>query len=264
MLDILFENILALGLPEWLQIGFIYVIVFTALRMLWFLLKNRTLSKKSIAYSQPFAGGKRILVLGDSTAVGAGAENPNLSIAGRLGNDLPTCEIRNLGTNGARTADVLEQIEQVKNEMFDLIIIGVGGNDVWHFTPLGALRQSIMLIADEANRLSNNQTIFLVYSNIGSAPLFPRPLRYFLKKRAEKIRSLFMQISGERGAFAIDLSTEHTNHNNGNSLQAHFAADRIHPSTLAYEEWYKKIWQYIAKDNLFCRIEDRPMYQDKT
>jgi lysophospholipase L1-like esterase len=256
MLEIFFENIRGLGFFNWLIIGTVYIVVLSTLRMLWFLTIHRNASQSSSKYSQAFKGGKRILILGDSTAVGVGATKAEFSIAGRLGKFLPTCEIRNLGQNGARTMDVLEQLEQVKNETFDLTIISVGGNDAWHFTSLRSLKYSLMLIVDEANRISNNRVLFLIYSNIGSAPLFPAPLRVMLGKRSKKIRDLFLHITTERGAYAIDLST------NNDSLKkdtqsTYYAEDRIHPSDNAYAIWYKDIWRYIARKN-FAGATDQP------
>lgn len=258
--DILLENFLSFGILQWIGFILIYFIVVTVLRMIFLLLINRHVSSHALRYSQPFRGGKKILVLGDSIAVGAGAEKPELSIAGRLGHDLPTCEIRNLATNGARTVDVIKQLEQIKNETFDLIIICVGGNDIFQFTPVQSLQKPLILLTDEANRLSGNQTIFLVYSNIAFAPLFPGYFRRFLQNRNEKILSLFMHITGERGAFAIDCSLRWNLHETKKGSLRYFAADKLHPSALAYQQWYKKIWKYIAKDNLTCDIADRPTY----
>lgn len=257
MLQILLENLLSFGMIDWILIGIIYVVVISTIRMLWFLIVHRRVSHHSPAYSQTGTDGRRILILGDSTAIGVGATKPEHSLAGKLGINLPTCEIRNLGKNGARTMDVIEQLASVQNERFDLIIISVGGNDVWHFTPLRSLKYYLMLLIDEANRISDNRVLFLIYSNMGSAPLFPKPLRAILGKRAEKIRDLFIQVTAERGTHAIDLSTNNNSLTRDTPLH-YYAEDRIHPSDTTYALWYKDIWHYIAKENLSCDISDRP------
>src|SRR5690606_22492537 len=45
-----------------------------------------------------------LLVVGDSTALGAGAEKPHQSVAGRLGRRFPGLRIRNVAVDGARLA----------------------------------------------------------------------------------------------------------------------------------------------------------------
>lgn len=79
------------------------------------------------------------VILGDSLARGAGDER-GLGISGRLDAELRRRGLRarrtyNLGVNGARTGDLLRQLEsanvrQILRES-NAIIISIGGNDLW-------------------------------------------------------------------------------------------------------------------------------------
>jgi lysophospholipase L1-like esterase len=79
------------------------------------------------------------LVLGDSLARGAGDES-GLGIGGRLVDELRRRHIAvndaaNLAINGARTGDVLQQLESHNVRAIigqsNLIVLSIGGNDLW-------------------------------------------------------------------------------------------------------------------------------------
>lgn len=81
----------------------------------------------------------RPVILGDSLARGAGDES-GLGIAGRLDDELRRRGVRarrtyNLGVNGARTNDLLRQLESpnVQQMLRDssVVIVSIGGNDLW-------------------------------------------------------------------------------------------------------------------------------------
>ena len=79
------------------------------------------------------------IIVGDSLARGAGDEQ-GLGIAGRLDQELKRRGINarrtyNLGVNGARTADLLRQIDSANVQRLlresNVIVISIGGNDLW-------------------------------------------------------------------------------------------------------------------------------------
>jgi lysophospholipase L1-like esterase len=73
-------------------------------------------------------GVRRIAVLGDSVARGAGDESGGTGIAGRLG-------AANFGVNGARTTVVLDVLRRpdvrATLRSADVVIVSVGGNDLF-------------------------------------------------------------------------------------------------------------------------------------
>lgn len=79
------------------------------------------------------------VILGDSLARGAGDES-GLGIPGRLDAELRRRNIRarrtyNLGVNGARTGDLLRQLDSPNVQALlrdaNVIIVSIGGNDLW-------------------------------------------------------------------------------------------------------------------------------------
>ena len=79
------------------------------------------------------------MIVGDSLARGTGDET-GLGIGGRLNDELkrrkiPHRPVVNIGINGARTGDLLQQLEghnvDVLLSQANVIIISIGGNDLW-------------------------------------------------------------------------------------------------------------------------------------
>ncbi|HEX6096312.1 MAG TPA: GDSL-type esterase/lipase family protein [Thermoanaerobaculia bacterium] len=96
-----------------------------------------------LARSTPVPAARQTLVapviLGDSLARGAGDER-GFGIPGRLDAELRRRNVRarrtyNLGVNGARTSDLLRQLESANVQQLlrdaNVIIVSIGGNDLW-------------------------------------------------------------------------------------------------------------------------------------
>src|SRR5438128_5927043 len=91
------------------------------------------------AGEQPPAGTIAPIIVGDSLARGTGDES-GLGIGGRFVDDLrqrhiKTNNIVNLAVNGARAGDLLQQLQshnvRVLLAQSNVIIISIGGNDLW-------------------------------------------------------------------------------------------------------------------------------------
>lgn len=223
-------------------------IVVTALRMLWRIALNKSLSLMSHSYSvHPKGAQKRILIVGDSTSYGTGATRPEESLSGLLAHDLPRVEIENLSENGFRTRDLIAILEKKKEKRYDLVIISIGGNDVWHLSAYARLEKDIVRVLDLANILSGRKTILLVYSNIGFAPFFPKMLRRFLGTRALCVQNIFTRVAKERDIACVDLFSQFYFFEK--EPKKYFAPDMLHPSSAGYRLWYREIWAQLAVDN---------------
>lgn len=222
----------------------LFSIVFDVLRMLKTLLINAFLAHRSTSFSTSNIAGskKRILIVGDSTAVGTGATESEDSIAGRLGRDFQNSEIINLGVDGSRTRDVIKQLEKVVDQKFNMIIISTGGNDVWHFSNIKKLGRNLEKILDLAKTMSDHKVILLSYNNIGSAPIFSFLIRSLLKRRGEKVLRKFQNIAEQKRVPCIELFVQEERNPFLKNPKLLFAADGIHPSSEGYKVWYNRMW----------------------
>ena len=73
----------------------------------------------SVKFSQsPSNPNMRILIIGDSTIVGTGADDPQKSLAGLVGGTFPKAVVVNTGVNGLKTKSLRNDIELL-NESYD-------------------------------------------------------------------------------------------------------------------------------------------------
>ena len=79
---------------------------------------------------RPPAPAMRLLVVGDSTAVGTGASAPQASLVGLLAARFPSLLIQNRTRDGATFADVAAQLAGADLGRFDMVLVNAGGNDV--------------------------------------------------------------------------------------------------------------------------------------
>lgn len=204
----------------------------------------------AIPYSRRKPGGKKILILGDSTAVGTGSQSPEYTIAGRFAQDFPSTDIINLGVNGSRTAGMLEQLKLVEGYTFDLVVILSGGNDVLVLNTESGLKKTLSSVLEITNKISNHQTVVLFYGTNGSTSSLPSIFQPFFTRKFRKIESAFEQACRDRGVPFIELFPNDAVNPFKDDPHLYFSADGIHPSDLGYQMWYRKMWEVFLEKKI--------------
>ncbi len=200
------------------------------------------------SYEQhPAEPGGRILVIGDSSAVGTGAESAAVSTAGRLGELFPKAEIINAGVNGAKVVEIPPRLLGYAGERFDLILIQIGGNDIVRFTPYGEMTQSIIRVLVAANELTD-QVILLHGGNVGTSRLFPQPLRGWYTVRTNAVRDIWKNQAEKYGAHYVDLIVPAGEDPFLQDPGKYYAPDIFHPSGEGYGWWFEGV-ERVIKDN---------------
>lgn len=182
----------------------------------------------------------RLLVIGDSTGVGTGAESPDGSVAGRLAAALPHVEIVNKAEDGAKTAELLAQLELAGDKGFDVVLIQVGGNDVLRFTDLDHLRESTGAVFDAAKQKAGHVTM-MSSGDVGAAPAFPPPVDWIYSWRTREVRALFLELAHENGIDYVDLYNPGDDNPFYRDPDRYYAVDGLHPSAEGYRLWYEKL-----------------------
>lgn len=181
----------------------------------------------------------RIVILGDSTGVGIGAQRPEDSIAGLLAAEFPDADIVNVSQSGARVAHVTKQARRCSRLgwHFDLALLHVGGNDVLRATPMADLVVASQALMDEMPRLAE-RTIWLGHLNIGLAPLFSPPYSWLMAARSRTAARVFATCADAHGVEFIDFSASNHSEHFLRARRDSFAVDRLHPSSAAYRYGY--------------------------
>lgn len=181
----------------------------------------------------------RIVILGDSTGVGIGAQRPEHSIGGLLAAEFPHADIVNVSQSGARVAHVAKQARRCSRLgwHFDLALLHVGGNDVLRATPMTDLVVASQALMDEMPRLAE-RAIWLGHLNIGLAPLFPPPYSWLMAARSRAAARVFATCADAHGVQFIDFSSSDHSEHFLRARRDSFAVDGLHPSSAAYRYGY--------------------------
>ncbi len=179
----------------------------------------------------------RLLIVGDSTAVGTGASAAIHSLAGLVARGHPRLLIENRGRNGARFADVADQL--IGEQRFDIVIVQAGGNDVIRLTGRDTLQADIDRVADRAKALAG-VVVLMPAGNVGNAPFFFAPLSWWMTTRARTMHALVQDAAARTGAVYVNLFHERADDPFVKDRGLH-ARDGLHPSDAGYLAWFNEL-----------------------
>jgi lysophospholipase L1-like esterase len=180
-------------------------------------------------------GEVRVLIVGDSTGLGVGAESPDLTLGGLLAAEFGAVEIVNRCSIGARVSDAITQVQPLKSNerSFDLALILVGGNDVLRGTSYDRLAFDARRLLDSV-RLVAERSIWMGSANVGLAPVFMPPLSWWLNSRSRRMMRVLSREAHAAGADFIDFTSAEDDQQFRRHRSAYFAEDGVHPSGAAY------------------------------
>ena len=181
----------------------------------------------------PPSAALRLLVVGDSTAVGTGASSGQTSLAGLLAQSYPNLLIDNRAQDGARFDGVVEQLSA--GGRFDFVLIMAGGNDVMRFRNADATRADIDRAATLAQGLAP-RVAFLPAGNVGNAPFFFPPVSWLMTSRARELHAAVQAAAARTGAAYVNLFKPPEDDPFVQRPGLH-AADGLHPSEAGYRVW---------------------------
>jgi lysophospholipase L1-like esterase len=235
--------------PGWFMLfdATLVFVIYTCIEAVYLLIRMKIVSRKANPYQRITGQATKLLVAGDSTAVGTGASDQFNTLAGYLAKDFPQADIYNVAKNGALTSAVEEQLFSVAAENFEGILISTGGNDVWSFTSAKSLTESLRRILRLGKILSNNRVVLIFFGNEGSAPFFPYVFRGLVMYRTMQIKNIIVAAAAEEEVPVIELFTQMTDNPFVTDPARYFAIDGLHPSDAGYWEWYKRFWRLFKK-----------------
>lgn len=215
----------------------------------WRLMAASDLAKAARPYSAlPAQPERRILVVGDSTAVGTGAANPEESLAGRIGTAHPRWQIDNLAANGAKFEDVQAQLERA-SPGYDLVLVLAGGNDVIRFTSEEKLHTH-MAEAIRIARTLGKQVVLMPCGNVGHAPLFIPPVSWIIGSRSRQLHAIAQTVALDSGVRYVRLLKPHAQDPFVLRSDELNAADGLHPSSAGYAQWYQELTSQGGLDHI--------------
>lgn len=232
-----------------LSIVAILLIVGYAVFCVWHMKRLANISTQLIETHVPFHrenpnGTPKIAVLGDSTAVGIGADASG-SIAGDFGRDFPDADITLFARSGMRVKELDDTFPTFADGSRDFILLQIGANDIMHFTSMDDFKASLRSVFRKAKKASKNVAA-LHSGNVGLAPFFPRPISWLMTLRTKGFRSAYMQIAKEEGVAYVDLyKTAREDELKGSA--EYYAPDGLHLTSKGYALWYAEVRAVMEK-----------------
>lgn len=177
----------------------------------------------------------RMLVVGDSTAVGTGASVPERSLAGLIASGHPRLSIENRARDGAKFAEVAD-VQLAGETRHDIVLVLAGGNDVIRLRPLDRLREDIDRVALRA-KARGELVVLMPAGNVGNAPFFFAPLSWWMTRRAREMHTMVQQAATRHGVVYVRLFEEREQDPFVRNPALN-ASDGLHPSDAGYAAWF--------------------------
>lgn len=180
----------------------------------------------------------KLLIVGDSTAVGTGASRPEASLAGLLAQAYPGLHIENRGRDGATLAEVAHQLER-NADRFDAVLVLAGGNDVIRLRDFDTLPDHLSRIVSLAQARAD-MVVLMPAGNVGNAPFFFPPLSWWMSSRSRQLHALVREAASREGAVYVSLFKERQDDPFARHKELN-ARDGLHPSDAGYRLWFEQL-----------------------
>jgi lysophospholipase L1-like esterase len=185
-----------------------------------------------------------LLVIGESTVAGVGAENHAEALTGQFAKYLSrktnkTVRWQALGVSGITIhRTIRELVPKIPDVKFDTILIGLGGNDVFGLSSPKKWRNGLAELMTIFREKYPNAIIYV--ANVPMVRDFiglPDPLRYVLSRVAkmQHFNSLDLISNFENVHYYLPRSK---------FFAEHFS-DGIHPSAHGYEKWAEDMVEFF-------------------
>lgn len=183
-----------------------------------------------------------VLLLGDSSIAGVGADTQDQALSGRLASRLGetrTVSWQMLGKTGWTTADALQAFSPATKDRFDVCIVALGVNDVTTETGIATWLQTYTRLIQKLRSKVHARLIILSgLPPMGSFPALPQPLRWYIGLQADAHQAaLFSQFSGAPDIAVVPLTLDL-------DVSA-MAEDGFHPGPAVYDAWAQNLTQVI-------------------
>jgi lysophospholipase L1-like esterase len=188
----------------------------------------------------------KLLAIGESTIAGVGARDHTEALTGQFARHLSErighkVQWHALGVSGITVRRTLrELVPQIPGEKMDVILVAVGGNDVFGLSSPQKWRRDLSELLETLRAKNPDATVFV--ANVPMVRDFialPNPLRYVLSRLAKlhhfNARDLISQM--ENVIYFDDVK----------KVSDDFFSDGVHPSPLGYDLWAAEMVDFMLR-----------------
>lgn len=201
----------------------------------------------------------RLLVVGESTAVGVGVSCLRFALVGQLAAAMSAHFARPVawrvcGENGITAAQLHQRLSaQLTSGSYDLVVVLLGVNDTTQLSCLRRWQDSLEQIVASLREQAQTAAGHVVFSGVPPLQYFtalPWLLRYLLGLRAAMLDRAMRESAAALGAQYLPLTM-------GFSAQL-MAVDGYHPSAAGYQSWANSLLQGITLPVLASQASTQP------
>lgn len=173
--------------------------------------------------------GSTVVALGDSLTYGYGA-NPKTAYPTVLA-ELSKWNVVNAGVNGDTSADVLTRVNEITEQNPDLVLLGVGGNDVLQRIAPDTTRANIIATIDTLQ--SNNIDVVLIAEpHLSTSALFGKASDNPLYEDIAETESIPLYSDGWSTVLSDDA----------------LKSDKIHANAAGYRQFAEGLHDYLKNE----------------
>ena len=177
----------------------------------------------------PLPAGSTVVALGDSLTYGYGA-NPKTAYPTVLA-ELSKWNVVNAGVNGDTSADVLTRVNEITEQNPDLVLLGVGGNDVLQRIAPDTTRANIIATIDTLQ--SNNIDVVLIAEpHLSTSALFGKASDNPLYEDIAETESIPLYSDGWSTVLSDDA----------------LKSDKIHANAAGYRQFAEGLHDYLKDE----------------
>lgn len=186
----------------------------------------------------------RLLLLGDSSAAGIGADEPEQTLLAQLLKNLNIeyqVEYQMLAKTGRKTAEMLAVLAKEPNNEKDVVITALGVNDVTSQVPLKTwIGQQQDLIQAIKKKYQPKQIIMTGLPPMRDFPALSWPLNAFLGSTADEFDAALLKLCNTD-------TVVHFHSIRNYPATAQIASDGFHPGPSVYQIWAANLAAQINK-----------------
>jgi lysophospholipase L1-like esterase len=175
--------------------------------------------------------GSTVVALGDSLTYGYGA-SPNTAYPTVL-QELSTWNVINAGVNGDTSENILARITDITAQNPDLVLLGVGGNDVLQRVQSDTTRANITAVIDEL-KSANIDVVLIAQPHFSASALFGRASDNPVYEDIARAENIPLYASGWSDILSDD------------SLKS----DQIHANTAGYRQFAEGLYDYLKEEGV--------------
>lgn len=202
----------------------------------------------------------KLLVLGESTVAGVGVETHEEGFAGTLAKGLSHLLEKNIAWRVyARSGYTAKRVQykivsKITESEFDMIVIGLGGNDAFTLNSPKKWAQDVQNLLDELrSRFGDVPIYFTNMPPIKEFPAFTKTIKFVVGNLVELLgEELKAIVSVNNNVFynsEIITISGFTKRLNIEPKGKVFFSDGVHPSKFTYQIWAKDMSKFISVKN---------------